>query len=221
MTGTPFPFHALEPDLLGAFPAVDATALIHVLDPLPEEHASCAPGERAAAVLALLKPGPQGPELLLVRRALDMEEHAGQIALPGGRVDGEDATPGATALREAWEETGLPPGQVQLLGALNMLVVPVSRHRVVPVVGWLKGEVELHARTAETAELWYTPLRDLRQVARPVELRGFPAWEFPLPGARVWGMTALVLGDLLGRLGLLPMRNAVEASAGFGPTTDR
>lgn len=221
MTGTPTIGDALEPGLGRSSIALDPSDLGACLDPLPRHHPPCRPGERAAAVLALLRAGSSGPELLLVRRAEDLEEHAGQIAFPGGRVEVGDADPGATALREAWEESGLPPGQVRLLGALGVLAVPVSRHRVVPLVGWLQGEAALHARTSETAEVWFTPLGTLIQVARAVDLRGTPAWDFPLPQGRLWGMTALVVGDLLARLGLLPIREERVGKAGQGPSPVR
>jgi len=212
MTGSPVPgtspaYPALEPGLRSRLMELDAHRVAQLLDPLPLFHPATASGQRAAAVLAALRPAAVGPEVLLARRAQHLDEHAGQIALPGGRVDEGDATPAHTALREAWEETGLEAGRVQLLGALHPLSVPVSRHCVQPVVGWLEGDSPLTPSLGETADLWFTPLGDLLACARAVDLRGHPAWDFPLPGARVWGMTALVLEDLLVRLGLLSARS--------------
>jgi len=182
--------------------------LAPVLDPLPAGPPECRDGERPAAVLLALRPGRRGPEVLLVRRSAHLDEHAGQIALPGGRMDPGDADPAATALREALEEVRLDPGQVRLLGALGTIRVPVSRHHVVPVVGWLDDGARVALGSAESSELWFTPVAELAELAQPAWLRGQAAWEFPLPGARVWGMTAWVLGDFLRRLDDLDTRTA-------------
>jgi 8-oxo-dGTP pyrophosphatase MutT (NUDIX family) len=179
----------------------DPVELAARLDPVPAEVPGVRAGERAAAVLLALRPGLEGVEILLLRRAAHLDQHAGQIGFPGGRLDPGDAGPREAALREACEEVGLSPAAVRVLGALRPLSVPVSRHRVLPLVGWLPEEADVRVGSEETAECWFTSLALLARTAVPAVLRGRPAWEFPLPGARVWGMSALVLGDLFGRTG--------------------
>ena len=61
---------------------------------------------------------------LTVRRA-ELRAHAGEVSLPGGRVDATDASHEAAALREAWEEIGLEPGSVRILGTLDEVWIPV------------------------------------------------------------------------------------------------
>ena len=194
--------------------SLTAAAVAARLDPLPLQAPHCRDGQRAAAVLLALRDGGLGPELLLVRRAAHLDEHPGQIALPGGRMDPGDGHPAATALREAREEVGLEPEQALLLGALTPLAVPVSRHLVMPVVAWLAPGSEAGVGSAETAEAWFTPLARLLEAAHPALLRGRPGWEYRLPGARVWGMTALVLEEFLARLGLLPAAGSSQGRAG-------
>ena len=85
-----------------------------------------AQGARASAVLALFAEGPDGPEVLLVERALTLRSHPGQIAFPGGAVDPGDVDLVDTALREAHEECGVVRDDVEVLGALPAAHVVVS-----------------------------------------------------------------------------------------------
>lgn len=110
-----------------------------------------------AAVLLLLCPSPS-PFTLLTRRSAALSRHAGQISLPGGRVDSADASLEATALREAAEETGLDPGGVRLLGRLPTVEVSSSGFLVTPVVGWSLVCPDWRADPGEVTELIEMPL---------------------------------------------------------------
>ena len=87
-------------------------------------------GARPAAVLMLFAEGTQGPELLRTERASTLRSHAGQISFPGGRSDDTDTDATHTALREAAEEVGLPPAEVDVFGTLPPLWLPPSNHAV-------------------------------------------------------------------------------------------
>ena len=93
-------------------------------------------GGRPAAVLILIGTGPDGPEILFVERATTLRKHAGQIAFPGGAADPTDADLADTALREAYEETGVDRAGIQVLGSLPPVHVAVSGFDVTAVVGW-------------------------------------------------------------------------------------
>ncbi len=83
-------------------------------------------GFTPAAVLVPVVIGGAEPTLLLTRRSAHLHDHPGQIAFPGGRVDAGDATPEATALREAHEEIGIPPERIELLGRLPEYFIAAS-----------------------------------------------------------------------------------------------
>src|SRR5947199_8575483 len=94
-------------------------------------------GGRPSAVLILLADGDgRGPDVLLLQRAADMRNHAGQPAFPGGAADPGDRDAAATALREATEEVGLDPATVEVMARLPRLWIGVSRFLVTPVLAW-------------------------------------------------------------------------------------
>ena len=87
------------------------------------------PGLRPAAVVVPLVPEPAGPAVLLTRRTDHVEHHKGEICFPGGRVDPGDADNRAAALRETWEEVGIRPEHLAVLGALDDFISISSRSK--------------------------------------------------------------------------------------------
>ncbi|MGX2996390.1 NUDIX hydrolase [Streptomyces sp. JNUCC 64] len=161
---------------------------------------------RQSAVLVLFGEGVRGPELLLMERAGSLRSHAGQPAFPGGALDPGDGDPQGdgpvrAALREAWEETGLDPGGVQIFAVLPKLYIPVSGFVVTPVLGWWRepspvGVVD----PAETARVFTVPVADLTDPAKratAVHPLGHTGPAFLVEKALVWGFTAGVIDRLL------------------------
>jgi 8-oxo-dGTP pyrophosphatase MutT (NUDIX family) len=104
------------------------------------------------------------PELVLTLRASSLSTHGGEVAFPGGRRDPEDPDLVFTALREAEEEIGLPPGLVEVVGPLSPLI---SKHgiKVTPYVGVIPDFVEYRPMTARllpsSASRWNSSARTL------------------------------------------------------------
>jgi len=162
-------------------------------------------GTRDAAGLLLLYPHEQTWHVLLTERASALRHHTGQVSLPGGRVD-----PGETleqaALREAFEEVGIGPDGIDLVGRLTALHIPVSRHLLHPVVGVTALRPAFRIAEAEVARVIEAPLGHLRapetvrweqrvRERSPSVLMDVPY--FDVDGARVWGATAMVLAEFL------------------------
>ncbi|MBI4939372.1 MAG: NUDIX domain-containing protein [Actinobacteria bacterium] len=122
---------------------------------------------RSAAVLILLQPGPDGPEVLLTTRSPDLTHYPGHLAFPGGATEPQDGDATGTALREAAEEVGLDASCVEVLGCLPGLADPLARFLVTPVVAWtpyarFTGRVSV----AEVSEIaFHHPARLLAQLA--------------------------------------------------------
>lgn len=161
------------------------------------------PPARPAATLLALYPGDDGRLVvpLTVRRA-DLRAHAGEVSLPGGAVDPGDASPEAAALREAWEEIGLDPALVTVVGTLDDVWIPVSNFELRPFVGTVARRPALVPHDAEVAAIVELPLDALFDDAvvgieeftpRGVTIR---AGTYRYGGVRVWGATAITLGML-------------------------
>lgn len=160
---------------------------------------------KAAAVLVPVVAREEGLTLLLTRRTDHLHDHPGQVSFPGGRVDAGDASPVATALREAQEEIGLAPERVQIVGQLP-LYRTITGFEVTPVVGLVAPPLELVLDAFEVAEAFEVPLsflldsRNHQRHAIEVEGRRREYWAMPYGGYHIWGATAgmiVTLGRLL------------------------
>jgi 8-oxo-dGTP pyrophosphatase MutT (NUDIX family) len=159
-------------------------------------------GFRRAAVLALLGPLDGVPALVLTERSPHLRAHAGEICLPGGRIDPGE-TPEAAAVREAHEEVGADPRRVEVMGRLDD-AWSKGRNHVVPIVGWYGGPLEeLRPETEETVRVMLEPLVGLAQPGAHrldvVEARGhtFENDVIDASGCEIYGFTADVVLDLL------------------------
>ena len=137
---------------------------------------------RKAAVLLPLIPHRDGWHLLLTRRNSKLPEHSGQVAFPGGRSESGEASPEQTALREAYEEVGIAPQDVRLLGSLNDYWT-ISNYWVTPVVGTLPWPYPLRLARDEVARAFTIPLKWLAD-PKNYELR-LQEMPIPLPPAQV------------------------------------
>ena len=155
-------------------------------------------GRIPAAVLLGLVAREGGPHLLLTQRTAHLKDHAGQISLPGGRIEATDADAVAAALREAHEEIGLDPAGVEVLGELPVYDT-VTGFRIHPVVGWLERPGLLVPDPYQVADLFGGPLGfalDPRNHGRDSYERDGRRREFYVlrwQDRYIWGATAGIL----------------------------
>ncbi len=154
-------------------------------------------GLRRAAVLVplLLKEG--SLHVLLIKRSEGLPQHAGEIAFPGGRVEDRDASLRETALREASEEVGLDPRDVEIVGRLNE-VVTRTRFLVTPFVGMVPYPYPFRADGREAECLILLPLECFgREKATERSWGGQKVLFYHVGPHTVWGATAHILTELV------------------------
>jgi 8-oxo-dGTP pyrophosphatase MutT (NUDIX family) len=160
------------------------------------------PARRASTLLAVYPDASGALVIPLTVRHGDLRAHAGEVSLPGGAVDAADASHEAAALREAWEEIGLEPDLVRIVGVLDDVWIPVSNFELRPFVGTVAERPTLVPHDAEVASIVELPLAALfdPDVLGTEEFsgRGFTisAGAYRYGGVRVWGATAFTLGML-------------------------
>src|SRR4051794_40584685 len=174
----------------------------------PEEAAKMdAHGRTDAAVLVPLYLDSGALHAVFTKRRDDLSRHAGEISFPGGRQDYPDEDLRLTALREAHEEIGLPPDEVELVGALPPTPTIVTGYRIHPFVGVIRAGHDWIPQPTEVETILELSLRDViagyemkRLVRRGVP---FKTPTYTVDGNLIWGATARIVQQLIERLELL------------------
>ncbi|HEX6538197.1 MAG TPA: CoA pyrophosphatase [Candidatus Dormibacteraeota bacterium] len=175
------------------------------LDP-PQVAPADTRGRRPASVLLLFDPASPRLPLLFMLRSSELRHHAGQIAFPGGGHEAGDDDVVVTALREAEEEVGLEPANVDVIGVLPPFVTAVSDRWLTPVVGLQRAAWTVRPDPVEVAD-WFlielTMLLHAPHEVRRLERDGVERdVHFYTLGERViWGVTGAILHELMRRLG--------------------
>ena len=149
--------------------------------------------------------GPSAADRAATQRAAHLNDHAGQIAFPGGKIDATDASPLDTALREAEEEIGLPRNFVDPIGYLDLYATGFG-FRILPTVARVRPGFELHINKSEVDDAFEVPLAFLMDPANhqmhSKEFRGMERSYYAMPFAEryIWGATAGILRVLYERI---------------------
>ncbi len=174
-----------------------------------------AAGATRAAVLVPLILDDEPPRVILTRRTEHLPRHPGEISFPGGLAALGEPLP-AAALREAEEELGLAPAEVELLGALPPVHTRVTGILIAPFVGALDHEPALRPNPGEIAQVLVLSLAQLAEVGAEVELeRGgisFHTHVFDVEGEVVWGATGRIVRALLDLVGRRPPSDRSSAA---------
>lgn len=156
---------------------------------------------RPAATLVLLYPDEHGDaHLVLTVRTDRLRDHAGQVSLPGGSLEAGE-TPEDAARREAFEEVGVSPEAIDVLGGLTPIYIPPSKFSVWPIVAVTGARPPFVAQESEVASVVEVRVADvLDRTRRQRAMRDAPLGRFDVPyfdlaGLEVWGATAMMLAE--------------------------
>lgn len=160
---------------------------------------------RDAAVLIPIVDHGEEASVILTKRAETLSDHKGQVAFPGGRIDPKDASPEATALREAQEEIGLDPGHVEILGRMPDYISG-SGYRIAPVLSIVRPGFHLTINPHEVDTAFEVPLRFLMdpinhsRQSREFNQQLWTYYDMPYGEQRIWGVTAGIIRTVYERL---------------------
>jgi 8-oxo-dGTP pyrophosphatase MutT (NUDIX family) len=166
----------------------------------PSRELPLPPDTSLASVIVPVLVSRSEPRLVFTRRTDTLSRHAGEISFPGGLADeGEDAS--SAALREAEEELGLAPADVQLIGSLPTVHTRVTGILIVPFVGLLERDPRFTPNAEEIADVLEFRLADLvsRGAETEFEHEGarFHTYVYELDGHVIWGATARILWSFI------------------------
>jgi 8-oxo-dGTP pyrophosphatase MutT (NUDIX family) len=156
---------------------------------------------RAAAVLVPLVDRDEGLHVLFTQRNANLQNHAGQVSFPGGRMEPGDVSATAAALRETEEEIGLPPAKVEVIGRLDDYITGTG-FVIAPIVGLIRPPYALAPDPSEVEAVFEVPLgfildpanhRRESRVFNGVERRFYA---MPYGERYIWGATAAMLLNL-------------------------
>ena len=195
-------YRHLEPDQIRhrlahyGVKVVDDNLFPHLVGKQPKE----------AAVLIPLTQIEQEWHILFTRRTDRVESHKGQVSFPGGAREQDDSDAQATALRESFEEIGLLPAHVALLGQMTQRKT-ISNYLVTPVIGYYESPYEFNTNRFEVQHVFTVPLRWLANRENWFtytfdETSNIVVKYRDYDGETVWGITAKITQDLIRTLDL-------------------
>lgn len=156
-----------------------------------------------AAVLIAVTDRPE-PGVILTQRPRTMRDHPGQVAFPGGKIDtGEDAV--AAALREGWEELGMDPAQVRVIGTTDRYQTGTG-FDITPVLAVIPPDLPLVPHQREVESWFEAPLALVMDERNWTQSEVFwkgaerRFYEMDYRGYRIWGVTAAICANLSRRL---------------------
>jgi len=158
-----------------------------------------------SAVLVLLFLQDNEFSIILTKRSSNLRKHGGQISFPGGKYDDSDANLQETALREAREEIGFNSNNVEVLGWLSSLIIPITNFVVHPLVVFCKHKPDFSINKEEVERIIEAPINELTNLSNikrtsfgnSTSGRFIEAPYFDINGNKIWGATAMIISEFL------------------------
>ena len=168
-----------------------------------EDYLSQNPSYKSGCVIILIFPDEGLTRMVLMERADAGNIHSGQISFPGGRREMDDRTLEETALRETYEEVGIDPAEIKIIGRLSDLYIPVSNYLVHPFLAITQHLPLTKLNEAEVKSILLPPI-DIFMIdalkqghfhSQSGELIDAPY--YPYESHKIWGATAMMISELV------------------------
>lgn len=150
---------------------------------------------------------------VFIQRPVYQGTHSGQISFPGGRYEKTDPDMLYTALRETFEEIGVNPKQVEVVGRLSELFIPPSNYIVTPFLGIVSSRPYFIADPNEVARVLEMDFKAFFRAENCTTKTITPSTGFSLQapcftinGHIIWGATAMIISELLELLQMDPQQ---------------
>ena len=156
---------------------------------------------KKSAVLCLFFENNNKTYLILTKRSEMLNRHAGEICFPGGSIESQDKTPLNAALRETFEEIGVPKNEINIIGQLNDFITGTGFH-ISTFVGILESSPIFKINKEEVSELIFLPIEVLQNktniiwTRKKIEKKIYKFWQIKFLNYYIWGATASILADL-------------------------
>ena len=153
-----------------------------------------------AAVLILLYPIKNKWHFFLTKRTNTVEHHKGQISLPGGMLEKGESHKEA-AIRETFEELGVQSEDINIIGPLTPLYIPISNFKIFPFVGWINSTPDLKIQSKEVSKVFSPSILSLmdpqtKKIKDSILLgQKVKIPFFNLKNEVVWGATSMMLSE--------------------------
>lgn len=157
---------------------------------------------RQSAVMLIFYPEAKYPKLIFIKRKEDGKAHSGQIAFPGGKYEEADKNLKNTAIRETYEEIGVQVPEIQIIGKLTSLYIPVSNFDVYPFISYLNSKPDFIINNQEVERIIEIKIDELfhkTNIDKKIFIRNKIEIEAPFfraNGDIIWGATAMILSEL-------------------------
>ncbi|MBJ6368495.1 NUDIX hydrolase [Snuella sedimenti] len=171
---------------------------------LLKHHQKAVPNAKRAGVLALFYPDSNAQtKFVLILRKTYKGVHSAQIGFPGGKLETQDVSIEATAVRETFEEVGVPEKKISVIKALSKVYIPPSNFFVHPFIGVIKDVPRFFRQEDEVEAVLEITLEHFLEHERLITKHVTTSYSvdvevpaFNLNGYVVWGATAMILSEI-------------------------
>lgn len=158
---------------------------------------------KRSAVLILLFPYQASICTVLIERSVYVGIHSGQIAFPGGKVEETDQDLKYTALRETYEEVGVPTDEVQIIGNLTNVYIQPSNYLVTPYIGYLPYSPNFRINEREVQKVIRMDILNIEKVEKSIKKITYSNGLtlktpfYNVEGYTIWGATAMMMSEFI------------------------